>query len=86
MFTPRIAFQALRCVASSVERKLLGAPTQKSNAAPISDAHKKVQVQGKRLGTREDPATAPVLIAELDFVRSATDDLTQFSAIKQHDS
>jgi hypothetical protein len=81
-----LALQTLRCVASCVERKLLVTSAQKSNTAPVSDAHKKVHVQGKRLGTREYPATASVLIAELDFVRSATDDLTQFLTIKQHDS
>jgi hypothetical protein len=69
-----LTFQALRCVASGVERKLLGTPTQKSNTALVSNAHKKIQVQGKCLGTRENPATASVLIAELDFVRSAADD------------
>jgi hypothetical protein len=35
-----LTFQALRCVASSVERKRLGTPTQKSKTAAVSDAHK----------------------------------------------
>jgi hypothetical protein len=78
------AFQALRCVASGVERKLLRATAQKSNATPVSDAHKEVHVQGERLCAGEDPATAPVRIAELDFVRSAADDLAQLLTFKQH--
>jgi hypothetical protein len=69
------AFQALRCAASTVDYKLPGTPAQKPNAPPVSDAHKKVQIQGERLGTGKDPATAAVLIAELDHVRSAADDL-----------
>lgn len=79
-----LAFQPLRCVASGVDCKHLCTPAEKSNAAPISDTHKKVQIQGERFGTGENPTTAPVLIAELDFVWSAADDLAQFLTFKQH--
>jgi hypothetical protein len=79
-----LAFQSLRCVAARVDCKLPGSPAQKSYAAPISDAHKKVQIQGARVGAREDSATASVLISELDFVRRAADDLAQFLTFKQH--
>jgi hypothetical protein len=78
------AFQAPRGAASVVDYKLPGTPAQKPNAAPVADAHKKVQIQGERLGTGKDPATAAVLIAELDFVSSASDDLAQFLTIEQH--
>ena len=73
-----LAFQALRCVASGVECKLLGTPAQKSNAAPVSDAHEEVQIQGERLSAGKNPATAAILIAKLDYVRSAADNLAQF--------
>jgi hypothetical protein len=81
---PGLAFQALRCMASSVDCKHLCAPAQKSNAAPVPDTHKKVQIQEERFGTRENPATAPVFIPELDLVWSAADDLAQFLTFKQH--
>jgi len=77
-------FQTLRSVASRVDHKLPGTPAQKPNAPPVSDAYKKVQIQGKRFGTGKDSATAAVLIAELHFVRSAADDLAQFLTIKEH--
>jgi hypothetical protein len=77
-------FQTLRSVASRVDHKLPGTPAQKPNAPPVSDAHKKVQIQGERFVTGKDSATAAVLIAELHFVRSAADDLAQFLTIKQH--
>jgi len=80
----RIASQALRCVASSVDCELLCAPAQKSDPAAVSDTYKKVQIQGECLGTGEDPAAAPVLIAELDFVRRVADYLKQFLTLKQH--
>ena len=79
-----LAFQALRCVASRVECELPGTPAQKTNAAPVSDAHENVQIQGERLGAREDPATTPVLIAQFHLVRSAADELAQFLTLKQH--
>jgi hypothetical protein len=71
-------------VASGVDCEHLCTPAQKSKPAPISDTHKKVQIQGERFGTGENPATAPVLIPELDFVWSAADDLAQFLTFKQH--
>jgi len=79
-----LALQALRCVAAGVECKLLGTTAQKSNAAPVSDAHKEVQVQSERVPTGEGPVTASVLIAELDFVRSTGDELAQFLTFKYH--
>jgi hypothetical protein len=79
-----LAFQALRCMASEVDVKLLCTTAQKSNAAPVSDAHEEVQIQCERLGARENPAATSVLIAELDFVSSASDDLAQFLTIEQH--
>jgi len=71
-----LAFQALRGAASSVDCKLLNTAAQKPNSAPISDPHKKVQIQGERLGTGKVPKTAAMLIAEFDCVQSAADDLT----------
>ena len=65
------AFQALRCVASSIDCKFLGAPTEKTNTAPISDAHKEIQIQCERLASRKDSATAAMLITQLDRVRRA---------------
>jgi hypothetical protein len=81
---PALALQTLRCVASSVEGKSLCAPAQESNASPIPDAHKQVEVQDERVRTGEHAITPPVLIPEFDFVRGAADDLAQFSTIKQH--
>jgi hypothetical protein len=78
-----LVFQALRCVAAGVESKVLCTTAKESNALPVSDAHKKVQIQGERLGTGEAAATAAVLIAELDHVQSAADDLAQFLTVKQ---
>ena len=57
---------------------------KKSNAAPVSDANKEIQVQGQRVDAGEDPATASVFIAEFDFVGSAFDDLAQFLTVKKH--
>ena len=70
-----LAFQAVRCVASGVECKVPGTPAQKANAAPVPDAHEQVQIQGQRLSTGKDPATAAMLIAKLYPVRSAVDNL-----------
>jgi hypothetical protein len=70
-----LAFQTLRGPATSIELRPLCPPAQKSNPAPVSDAHKKVEIQGKRLSTGKDPATAAVLIPALDVIRSAADDL-----------
>src|SRR5947207_2254763 len=79
-----LAFKALRCVASGVKCELLCTTAQKSNAAPVSDAHEEVQIQGERVGDGEEPATAPVPIAELDFARSAGDKLAQLLTFKNH--
>ena len=50
-----LTLQALRCVASGVERKPLCTTAQESNAAPVSDAHEKVQIQGERFGDWKGP-------------------------------
>jgi hypothetical protein len=70
-----LALQALCCMASGVECVPPGAPAEKSNAAPVSDAHEKVQIQSERLSTGKDPATAAILIAKLYHVRSAVDNI-----------
>jgi hypothetical protein len=79
-----LAFQPMRCMASGVECELPGTPTQKSNAASVSDAHKEVQVQSERIRTSESPVTAAVLITKLDLVRRAVEDLAQFLTFKKH--
>jgi len=79
-----LAFQAPRRMASGVDHEFLCATAQESNAAPVSDANKQVQIHGERFGTGEDSATTPVLITQFDFVRSATDDLAQFFTLDQH--
>ena len=63
---------------AGVERKRLGSPPHKSNAAPVSDAHEKVQIQDERLGTGKDPTTAAVLIREVCAAASSasSDDQT----------
>jgi hypothetical protein len=81
---PAVIFQALRCVAPAVECKLLWTTTQKLNAAPVSDANEKVQIQGEGFDTGESLATAPVLIAKLNDIWSAGDHLVQFLAFKLH--
>jgi hypothetical protein len=65
-----IAFQTLCCLAAGVERKLLCTAAQKSNASPVPDAHEKVQIQGARLSSGKNPATAAMLIAKLHHIRS----------------
>jgi hypothetical protein len=40
-----LTFQALRCVASSVEGKPLDMPEQKSEYGPVPDANKQIQVE-----------------------------------------
>jgi hypothetical protein len=79
-----LALQSLGGVAPRVYREFLSAPAQKSNAPPISDTHKKVEIKGQRFGAGEDSATTPVLITEFNQVPSAADDLAQFFTIKQH--
>ena len=79
-----LAFQPLRRMASGVESELLCATTQESNAAPVPDTHKQVQLHAECFGTGEDSATTPVLITQLDFGRSPTDDLAQFFSLDQH--
>ena len=79
-----LAFQALRCMASGVESELLCTSTQESNAAPVPDADKQVQIHVERFGTGEDSATTPVFITQFDFVGSATDDRPQFFTLDQH--
>lgn len=81
---PSFACQSLRCAAPSVECKFPCTPTQKSNAAAVPDANKKVQIQGECLGIGNDPATPSVLIAEFNVIWSVTDDLAQFLTVKQH--
>jgi hypothetical protein len=73
-----LAFQALRCVASCVECELLCTTAQKSNAAPVADAHKQVQIQGERLRAGKAPAATSARIAELDFIWGSADDLAKF--------
>jgi hypothetical protein len=68
-----LALQSLRCVASGAECELPGTPAEKSNAAPVSDAHEKVQIQSERLSSGKNPGTAAILIAKLYHVRSAVD-------------
>jgi hypothetical protein len=72
---PGFAIQSLGCAASSVGCVLLSPSAQKSNAAQVTNAHKKVQIQQERLCTGKYPAAAPVLIPKFDFVRRAADDL-----------
>jgi len=79
-----LALQSLRCVAAGVDGKLPCTTAQESNAAPVADAHKKVQIQDESLGAGEESAEAPVLISQLDFVRSAADDLAEFLTFKEH--
>jgi hypothetical protein len=79
-----VTLQALRRVASGIKCKCLGAATQKSNAAPVSDAHEQGQIQGERVRAGEEPATASVRIAEFDFVGSVGDYLTQFFTLEKH--
>jgi hypothetical protein len=45
-----LALQALRRMASGVECKHLCTTAKKSNAAPVSDAYKQLQVQGEGFG------------------------------------
>jgi hypothetical protein len=80
----RFALQSLRCVTSGVEHEPLCTTTQESNAAAVADAHKNVHIQGESFGLGEKPAATPVLIAQFDLVRSATDDLAQFFTLKKH--
>ena len=54
-------------MASGVERELLRATTQESNAASVSDADEQIQIQLERFGAKEDSATTPVLITDFDF-------------------
>jgi hypothetical protein len=70
-----LALQSLCRMASGVECEVPSTPAQKSNAAPVSDAHEEIQIQGERLSTGEDPTTAAILIAKLYYVRSAVDNL-----------
>jgi hypothetical protein len=62
-------------MASGVGCEIPGTPAQKSNAAPVSDAHEEIQIQGERLSTGKNPATTAMLIAKLYHVRSAVDNL-----------
>jgi hypothetical protein len=70
-----LALQALCRMASGVGCEIPGTPAQKSNAAPVSDAHEEIQIQGERLSTGKNPATTAMLIAKLYHVRSAVDNL-----------
>jgi hypothetical protein len=79
-----ITFQALCRMASGVERKLLSAAAQESNAAPVSDANKQAQIHRESFGTGQDSATTAVFITQFDSVRSASDDLAQFFTLDQH--
>jgi hypothetical protein len=79
-----LVLQTVRCAAAGVDGELLSTTAQESNAAPVADAHKKVQVQDKSFGAGEEPAAATVLIAQLDFVRSPADDLAQPLTLKEH--
>jgi hypothetical protein len=78
----RLAFEALRSVAPGVERKLPSTTSKKSNASPVSDANKKIQIQGERLVPGEDPATATVIVVEFDEIRRTGDDLAKFLTLK----
>src|SRR5689334_21629494 len=76
--------QTLRGMASGVECESLCTTTQESNPAAIADAHKRVHIQGESFGVGEKSAATPMLIAQFDLVRSATDDLAQFFILKKH--
>jgi hypothetical protein len=79
-----LAFQALGGPATGVDLKPLRPPTQKPNAATVSDAHKKVKIQREGFIAGEDPAATSMLVAEFDFVGSAADDPAQFLTLKKH--
>jgi len=54
MFISGLALQALCRMTSGVECEVPGTPAQKSNAAPVSDAHEEIQIQGESLSTGEN--------------------------------
>ena len=64
-------------MASGVERKLLGAAAQESNAAQVSDADEQIQIQRECFGAGKRSVATPVCVAEFDFVRSAGDKVAQ---------
>ncbi|MGA7414547.1 MAG: hypothetical protein WBW33_29020 [Bryobacteraceae bacterium] len=70
-----LIFRASRSAASRVDDKLLCATAQKSNSAPVSNAHEEIQIQGERLWTGKKPATAAILVPEFDFAWSSADNL-----------
>jgi hypothetical protein len=51
-----LALQSLRCVAAGVDGKLPCTTAQESNAAPVADANKNVQIQDESLGAGEESA------------------------------
>ena len=79
-----LALQTLRCVAAGVDGKLPCTTAQESNATQVADAYKEVQIQGETFGAGEESAAAPVIIAQLDFVRSPADDVAELLTLKQH--
>ena len=70
-----IIFRASRSAASRVDGKPLCATAQKSNAAPVSNADKKVHIQGLGFSAGQEPAKTSELILEFDLVRRSTDDV-----------
>jgi hypothetical protein len=72
-----ITFQALRRMASSVERKSLCAAAEKSNAAQVADTDEKIQIQRECFDAGKPPTATPVRIAEFDLVRGAGDEFAQ---------
>ena len=76
------ALQALRCMASSVQGKLLGTTPQESKAPAVSDPNEKIQIQRECLVSGQESATAPMRIVKFDFIRSAGDELTQLFTLK----
>jgi hypothetical protein len=79
-----ITFQALCRMAPGVQRKLLGAAAQESNAAQVSDADEQIQIQRERFDAGNRPVATPVYVAKLDFVRRAGDELAQLLTLEQH--
>jgi hypothetical protein len=79
-----LALQPLRGVASGAECKLMCARAQKLDAATVSDAHEKVRIQGERVSNGKNPATAAVVVTQLDLARRARDEIAQFLTFKHH--
>jgi hypothetical protein len=77
-----ITFQAPHRATSGIDRELLRAPAQKSNAAPVPDSYKQVKIQGERFVPRYLAAATPAFVAKFNQVLCAADDLTKLMTIK----